>query len=118
MFVRVKCVKTDEVSMIGSDLLHKINSCLQEITGTHDQSSGDMNIFFCGYFRPLLPVNATTVYRDPRNRVGGAVLRQSLIYSTQQHVKRQSDALTKVGNGERFDVDKIKLTELRFRTQQ
>ncbi|GFU28127.1 hypothetical protein TNCV_3617941 [Trichonephila clavipes] len=24
--------------------------------GTHDQSSGDMNIFFCGYFRPLLPV--------------------------------------------------------------
>lgn len=123
MFVGVKCVIIDEVSMIGSDVLHKINLRLQEITGAHDQPFGGMNVFFCGDFRQLPPVNATPVYRAPRNMIGGAALWQSLNYYTLQQVMRQSDAtfsaiLTKVGNGERLDVDEIKLIESRFRNQQ
>ncbi|CAD7087561.1 unnamed protein product [Hermetia illucens] len=91
MFVGVKFVIIDEVSMIGSDVLHKINLRLQEITGTHDQPFGNMNIVFCGDFHQLPPVNATPVYRTPRNIIGGAVLWQSLNYYTLQQVMRQSD---------------------------
>jgi Cdc6-like AAA superfamily ATPase len=74
MFVGVKCLIVDEVSMIGSDVLHKINLRLQEITGALDQTCGGMNMFFCGDFRQLPPVNATPVYRAPRTLIGGAVL--------------------------------------------
>ncbi|GFS71556.1 ATP-dependent DNA helicase [Trichonephila clavipes] len=92
MFVGVKCVIIAEVSIIGSNVLHKINLHLQEITGAHEQPFDDMNIFFCGDFRQLTPVNATPVYRAPRSMVGGAVLWQSLNYYSLQQVMRQSDA--------------------------
>ncbi|CAD7085385.1 unnamed protein product [Hermetia illucens] len=54
-FVGVKCVIIDEVSVIGSDVLHKINLRLQKITCTHDQPFGNMNIVFCGDFHQLPP---------------------------------------------------------------
>ena len=122
IFIGVKCIVIDEVSMIGCDVLHKINLRLQEITGAHDQPFGHLNIIFCGDFRQLPPVNATPVYKAPRNAIVGAALWQSLNYYPLEQVMRQSDStfsaiLTKIGNGERLDLEQIALIETRFRSK-
>ncbi|GFS75034.1 uncharacterized protein TNCV_1396821 [Trichonephila clavipes] len=73
-FIGVKCIIIDEVSMIGCDVLHKINLRLQEITGVHDQPFGNLNVIFCGDLHQLPPVNASPVYKGPRNSICGPVL--------------------------------------------
>ncbi|GFX05943.1 ATP-dependent DNA helicase PIF1, partial [Trichonephila clavipes] len=121
-FIGVKCIIIDEVSMIGCDVLHKINLRLQEITGVHDQPFGNLNIFFCGDLHQLPPVNASPVYKGPRNSICGPVLWQSLDYYPLEQVMRQSDStfseiLTKIGNGEGLGTEQIALIELRFRSR-
>ncbi|GFW65819.1 hypothetical protein TNCV_586451 [Trichonephila clavipes] len=121
-FIGVKCIIIDEVSMIGCDVLHKINLRLQEITGVHDQPFGNLNIIFCGDLHQLPPVNASTVYKGPRNSMCGPVLWQSLDYYPLEQVRRQSDStfseiLTKIGNGERLGTEQIALIESRFRSR-
>ncbi|GFX71093.1 ATP-dependent DNA helicase [Trichonephila clavipes] len=119
-FIGVKCII--EVSMIGCDVLHKINLRLQEITGVHDQPFGNLNIIFCGDLHQLPPVNASPVYKGPRNSICGPVLWQSLDYYPLEQVMRQSDStfseiLTKIGNGERLGTEQIALIESRFRSR-
>ncbi|GFV15154.1 hypothetical protein TNCV_4328011 [Trichonephila clavipes] len=121
-FIGVKCIRIDEVSMIGCDVLHKINLRLQEITGVHDQPFGNLNIIFCGDLHQLPPVNASPVYKGPRNSICGPVLWQSLDYYPLEQVMRQSDStfseiLTKIGNGERLGTEQIALIESRFRSR-
>ncbi|GFT63710.1 ATP-dependent DNA helicase [Trichonephila clavipes] len=121
-FIGVKCIIIDEVSMIGCDVLHKINLRLQEITGVHDQPFGNLNIIFCGDLHQLPPVNASPVYKEPRNSICGPVLWQSLDYYPLEQVMRQSDStfseiLTKIGNGERLGTEQIALIESRFRSR-
>ncbi|GFT97078.1 hypothetical protein TNCV_177041 [Trichonephila clavipes] len=121
-FIGVKCIIIDEVSMIGCDVLHKINLRLQEITGVHDQPFGNLNIIFCGDLHQLPPVNASSVYKGPRNSICGPVLWQSLDYYPLEQVMRQSDSpfseiLTKIGNGERLATEQIALIESRFRSR-
>ncbi|GFT83695.1 hypothetical protein TNCV_2826171 [Trichonephila clavipes] len=121
-FIGVKCIIIDEVSMIGCDVIHKINLRLQEITGVHDQPFGNLNIIFCGDLHQLPPVNASPVYKGPRNSICGPVLWQSLDYYPLEQVMRQSDStfseiLTKIGNGERLGTEQISLMESRFRSR-
>ncbi|GFU73573.1 ATP-dependent DNA helicase [Trichonephila clavipes] len=118
-FIGVKCIIIDEVSMIGCDVQHKINLRLQEITGVHDQPFGNLNIIFCGDLHQLPPVNASPVYKGPRNSID---LWQSLDYYPLEQVMRQSDStfseiLTKIGNGERLGTEQIALIESRFRSR-
>ncbi|GFW12389.1 ATP-dependent DNA helicase [Trichonephila clavipes] len=118
--IGVKCIIIDEVRMIGCDVLHKINLRLQEITGVHDQPFGNLNIF-CGDHQ-LPPVNASPVYKGPRNSICGPVLWQSLDYYPLEQVMRQSDStfseiLTKIGNGEKLGTEQIALIESRFRSR-
>ncbi|GFX15035.1 ATP-dependent DNA helicase [Trichonephila clavipes] len=121
-FIGVKCIIIGEVSMIGCDVLHKINLRLQEIPGVHDQPFGNLNIIFCGDLHQLPPVNASPVYKGPRNSICGPVLWQSLDYYPLEQVMRQSDStfseiLTKIGNGERLGSEQIALIESRFRSR-
>ncbi|GFV12937.1 ATP-dependent DNA helicase [Trichonephila clavipes] len=121
-FIGVKCIIIDEVSMIGCDVLHKTNLRLQEITGVHDQPFGNLNIIFCGDLHQLPPVNASLVYKGPRNSICGPVLWPSLDYYPLEQVMRQSDStfseiLTKIGNGERLGTEQIALIESRFRSR-
>ncbi|XP_026830943.1 ATP-dependent DNA helicase pfh1-like [Ooceraea biroi] len=107
--------------MISADILHRINQRLQQITGVYDQLFGGMNIILCGDFRQLPPVNATPVFKMPRNVFAGVVLWQSLNYFPLLRVVRQFDEtfssiLTKIGNGETLTDDENILIEGRFRT--
>jgi hypothetical protein len=61
LFNGVICVIVDEISMLGCDIFHKIDSCLKQITAVHDENFGGLHIVMCGDLRQLPPVNATPV---------------------------------------------------------
>ncbi|GFU48237.1 ATP-dependent DNA helicase [Trichonephila clavipes] len=106
-FIGVKCIIINEVSMIGCDVLHKINLRLQEITGVHDQPFGNLNIIFCGDLHQLPPVNASPVYKGPRNSICGN--RSTTIHSN----RRQDDwlhTLTEVATARR-NLHKMSVVE-------
>lgn len=50
MFVGVKAVFVDEISMLSSTILQKINYRLQQITGIYDKPFGDIHVILCGNF--------------------------------------------------------------------
>ncbi|GFT95830.1 ATP-dependent DNA helicase [Trichonephila clavipes] len=117
-FIGVKCIIIDEVSMIGCDVLHKINLRLQEITGVHDQPFGNLNIIFCGSSSVTARKGFTGLQRAAKLC---GMLWQSLDYYPLEQVMRQSDStfseiLTKIGNGERLGTQQIALIESRFRS--
>lgn len=53
LFANVRYVFIDEVSMIGSDVLHKVNQRLQEITGSLDETFGRMDMIYENLFCPF-----------------------------------------------------------------
>ncbi|CAK1584752.1 unnamed protein product [Parnassius mnemosyne] len=55
MFVGVKAVFIDEISMLSSAILQQINYRLQQITGIYDKPFGDIHVILCGDFRQLPP---------------------------------------------------------------
>ncbi|GFY21524.1 ATP-dependent DNA helicase [Trichonephila clavipes] len=76
----------------------------------------------CIIIDELPPVNASPVYKGPRNSICGPVLWQSLDYYPLEQIMRQSDStfseiLTKIGNGERLGTEQIALIESRFRSR-
>lgn len=122
LFKNVKCIIIDEVSMIGNDILHKVNQRLQEITGHLDENFGGIHIIFCGDFRQLPPVNATPVYKAARNHLSGALLWQYLDFYPLNQVMRQSDIvfssiLTKLGDGLGLTQQEAAIIESRFRME-
>jgi hypothetical protein len=74
LFSGVKCVIIDEISMIGSDLFHRVDQRLHEITGVYDQPFGGLHMIFCGDFKQLPPVNARPIYKGSRDLIHGAAL--------------------------------------------
>jgi hypothetical protein len=91
MFNGVKCVIIDEISMLSSDVFHKVDVRLKQITAVHDRNFGGLMMICCGDLRQLSPGRATPVYKCPRNMLGGPVLWQSIDYFPQKQVMRQSD---------------------------
>lgn len=122
-FSGVKCVIIDEVSMMGSDILHQVNSRLQQITGDLDATFGGMDMAFCGDFRQLPPVLAIPVYRGCKNHLEGAFLWQQLDYFPLNQVMRQSDVqfssiLTTLGDGSPLLPEETLIIEARFKTEE
>jgi len=118
----VKCVIVDEVSMVSSDILHRVNHRLQEITGVMDECYGGMDIIFCGDFKQLPPVNASPVFKGSRNHLEGYLLWHSLSYYPLEEVMRQKDEvfsniLGKIGSGLALGEAESNLIESRLRTE-
>ncbi|KAJ2939993.1 hypothetical protein O0L34_g6705 [Tuta absoluta] len=116
VFVGVKVVFIDEISMLSAAVLGKINYRLQQITGVYDQAFGGIHMILCGDFRQLPPVRATPCYTVPHNQLGGPVLWQSIKYFPLVRVVRQTDEmfstiLTKIGDGLKLSDDNIALIE-------
>lgn len=122
MFVGVRAVFIDEISMLSAAILGKINYLLQQITGIYDQVFGGLHIILCGDFRQLPPVRATPCYTVPINQLGGPILWQSIDYFPLVRVVRQTDELfsrilTKIGDGLKLSVNNIKLIESRHKSE-
>ncbi|KDR23915.1 ATP-dependent DNA helicase PIF1 [Zootermopsis nevadensis] len=81
-FHNVEMLFMDEVSMIGTDILHTINARLQTICNEYDKPFGGMTVIFCGDLRQLPPVNANFIYKPHKNSLAGANLWQSLSFLT------------------------------------
>jgi ATP-dependent exoDNAse (exonuclease V) alpha subunit len=123
LFRNVKCVIIDEISMIGSNTFHRVNTRLQEVKANYTHAFGALHVTLSGDFKQLPPVNASPIYKGNRSLVRGPVLWQSLHYFPLVQVMRQSDVqfstiLTKIGNGQRLTAEEQKLIESRFRTKQ
>ncbi|UYV69623.1 hypothetical protein LAZ67_7000006 [Cordylochernes scorpioides] len=122
MFVGVKVVSIDEISMLSAAIFGKINYRLQQITGIYDQPFGGIHMILCGDFRQLPPVRASPCYTVPHNQLGGPVLWQSINYFPLVHVVRQTDELfstilTKIGDGLKLSVNNIALIESRHKSE-
>ena len=79
MFNGVSCEMIDEISMLSTDVFHKVDARLKQITGIHHKNFGGLHVILCGDLRQLPPVRATPVFKyNNKNMVGGPILWQSL----------------------------------------
>lgn len=122
MFVGVKAVFVDEISMLSSAILQKMNYRLQQITGIYDKPFGGIHVILCGDFRQLPPVRASPCYSMPINQLGGPILWHSIDYFPLVRVVRQTDErfstiLTKIGDGLKLSIDEITLIQSRHKSE-
>jgi len=121
LFRNIRCVIIDEVSMLSSIMLHRINHRLQQITGNWHEFFGGMDMILCGDLRQLPPVSSAPVYSGSSYHVERFTVWHSLDYLALEEVVRQNDAtfsaiLTKIGDGLPLDSTESSLIESRFRT--
>jgi len=74
LFKYVKVIIIDEISMISAELLSKINTRLQQITGDFKTSFGSLDIICIGDLRQLPPVRATAIYLPIKRTIIGPIL--------------------------------------------
>ncbi|XP_065164189.1 uncharacterized protein [Atheta coriaria] len=121
MFVGVRAVFIDEISMMSAAILRKINYRLQQITGNFDQPFGGIHVILCGDFRQLPPVRALPCFKISSNDLGGSPLWQTIKFFPLVRVVRQTDELfssilTKIGNGLKLSDNEITLIESRHKS--
>lgn len=115
-------VVIDEVSMIGSEMLERVNKRLQLITNRLDWPFGGSDVILVGDLRQLPPVKATPISKQSKHYIGSQTWRSFKLYELTE-VMRQSNAvfatiLTKIGNGDQLNEDEIALIESRFVTKE
>nr|XP_037278724.1 ATP-dependent DNA helicase PIF1-like [Rhipicephalus microplus] len=124
-FRRVKCVITDEVSMMSADQLKLVDCGLRQITQRLTRTFGGLNVIFCGDLRQLPPVRASEIFKRRRSADGllgfSTVTWHHLEYFPLARVVRQSDVtfsavLTKIRDGRALKPEEVKLLESRFVT--
>jgi hypothetical protein len=120
MFNGVRCVITDEISMLSSYVIHKVDARLKQITGTQDRNFGSLIVICCDDLRKLPPVRALPVFISPKQKHGGTALWQFLEYYQLTHVMRQSDDVllhhSKIGCGTPLIAEETASIESRFTT--
>ena len=122
VFRGIRLVMVDEVSMIGSEIFHTINSRMGQILDAPDEPFGGCHMIFSEDLRQLPPVKAQPIYKRSKNRIGGDMLWHKLDYYPLTKVMRQSDEvfsaiLTKIGNGDKLSREECAVVEGRFRTE-
>ena len=123
MFNGVKCLIINEVSMLSTDVFHKVDARLKQITGVYEKNFGGLHVILCGDFKQLPHVRATPIFKCTKSMLRGPILWQSLQSYTLTQVMRQSDVtfstiLTKIGSGLPLDYEEYKMIESRFRTKE
>lgn len=123
LFKYVKVIIIDEISMIGAELLGRIDSRLKQIKGIFDVPFGGLDIFLIGDLRQLPPVRATPIWKPIKQSIAGASIWRTLKFYELTKVMRQentewSNILTKLGNGDVLQNDELAFIESRFRTQE
>lgn len=122
LFRYVKIVIIDECSMIGAQMLTKIDERLKQITGNHDVPYGGLDILMIGDLRQLPPVRATAIYKQPKQSIAGPMLWRQLQFYPLHEVMRQEDRvfssiLTKIGSGSQLSLEETNIIESRMFTE-
>ena len=123
LFMYVKVLIVDEISMISAELLSHVDSRLKQITGNFTTNFGGLDIILIGDLRQLPPVRATPIYKQQKQTIAGPVLWRDLKFYELTQIMRQSNVafsslLTKIGNGELLLEDELTLIESRFCTKE
>lgn len=63
LFKFVKLLIIDEISMVGAELLHQIDSLLKQISVVYNTNYGGFHIILIGDLWQLPPVMATLIYK-------------------------------------------------------
>ncbi|XP_069968672.1 uncharacterized protein [Bactrocera oleae] len=119
LFKYVKMIVIDEISMIGAEMVERIDSRLKEITGNFNAAFGGLHIILIGNLRQLPPVRATPIWKQKIQRVDGQQLWRGIAFYELNEVMRQensefSSLLTKIGNGDQLDEQQLLMIESRF----
>lgn len=120
LFKYVKVILIDEISMVGSAMLSRIDGILKQITDNHNSLFGEMHVILIGDIRQLPPVRATPIYSTAMYRLGdGQRLWRELQFYELTEVMRQENRqfltlLTKLGTGDLLSVEELSLLESRF----
>jgi hypothetical protein len=61
----------DEISMIGWNTFHSVNTRLKEVTANYSHAFGALHINLSGDFKQLQSVNASPIYNGNRSLVQG-----------------------------------------------
>ncbi|GFW29460.1 ATP-dependent DNA helicase [Trichonephila clavipes] len=98
--------------MISSQLLLKVDSRLNQITGNFQLDFGGLDIILIGDLRQLPPISSTPIYKQPKQTIVGVILWRNLKFYELNEVMRQtnqlfSSILTKIGKGE---LDELEIT--------
>jgi hypothetical protein len=93
----------DEISMIGSNTFHSVNTRLQEVTANYTQAFGTLHAILSGDFNQLPPVNASptsgTAVLFKARAVAVTPLFARSSYESERHFF--STILTKICSGQR-----------------
>lgn len=121
LFKYVRVIIIDEASMISAEMLQQIDQRLKQITGDFINNFGGLDIILLGDLRQLPPVRATPIFKQIKRSIAGPTLWRGLQFYELTDVMRQADilfsnALTKIGNGEKLSNDELSLIESRFFT--
>ncbi|CAD6220905.1 GSCOCG00011595001-RA-CDS [Cotesia congregata] len=123
LFKYVRVLIIDEISMIGAELLSQIDSRLKQISGNFEVNFGGLDIILIGDLRQLPPVRATPIYKQIKRQIAGSTLWRGLKFFELNEVMRQANQsfatiLTKIGNGQLLDKEKLDLIESRIYSEE
>ena len=123
LFKYVKIVVIDEISMMGAEMLERIDRRLKEIKGRPDLLFGGVHIIFIGDLRQLPAVRQTAIYKQKMQTIdSGQVWRQINFYELTDVMRQEnelfSSALTNIGNGQLLNAEQLELIESRFVTKE
>ncbi|CAH2215943.1 jg25243 [Pararge aegeria aegeria] len=107
--------------MIGAELLLQIDSRLKQISRDFKTNFGGLDGILIGDLRQLLPVRATSIYKQQKQKIVGPILWRGFKFYELDQVMRQanqefSSILTKIGNGQLLNDRELILLESRFVT--
>ena len=120
-FQNVKIHIVDEVSMLSAGNLRTMHTRFQDIYMEFEHPFANIDLMVTGDFHQLPPVNATPVYKAPKNTIGGSCLWDCIKLYELDEVMRQTDMefstlLTAIGEGVKLTAEQKKLIESRFRS--
>ena len=121
-FKDVRKVVLDECSMLGSQLLRRLDERLQQIASS-SALLGGFNMIVCGDLCQLPPVRQSPIHKRDKQNYFGKVAFQELEYYPLDQVMRQSDVmfseiLTKIGDGEKLTSEEQATIDSRFVTNE
>lgn len=123
-FRDVKAILVGEVSVMGSEVLPKVDNRLHQITQNFRKPFGGLDVYMCGNLHQLPPIKATEGYRHSARQVREMKMEhpwKTLDYHPLVHVFRQNGAafssfLMRLGDGLMLSEDDVNMIKSRFAT--
>lgn len=121
LFKYFRVIIIDKDSMISTEMLQKIDQRFKQIIGNLINNFGGLDIILLGDLCQLLPVKATPIFKQIKRTIVGPTLWRGFKFYELTDVMIQanvlfSNALKRIGNGEKLPTCELSLIVSRFFT--